>query len=255
MMRIGLSATPGPDAMTFVMQQMRRVCKAYTDGTSGFIPHLEAVEQTAENAPFMSAERAKALIEICCKTIAEERSLPREKADLNDLVSDLTRTIPFAGLNHPDEKSIEEALRKLVRSVNASVGALAQLNNIEGLRHGGSANWESLGFHHGAMLLSLADALCAFLYEAHRRSFVRDGKRAYEDEAEFNLYLDELHPVEVDGVLFRASEVLWSLNLARYDEALARWRIEAEADEGPVAEVARAEITEAEVVNDEADGV
>lgn len=130
-------------------------------------------------------------------------------------------------LNHPDEKSIEEALKKLVRSVNASVGALAQLNNIEGMRHGGSANWESLAFHQGAMLLSLSDALCAFLYEAHRRSLARDRKPAFEDAAEFNIYVDEMNPVEVDGVPFRASEILWTLNLTRYGEALARWQAEA----------------------------
>lgn len=218
--------------MAFVMQQMRRVCAEFADGTAGFVPHLQAVEDAAEKAPFTSAERAKALLEICCKTIAEERGLPRAKADLNDLVSDLIKQIPFAGLNHPDEKSIEESLTKLTRSVNASIGALAQLNNIEGLRHGGSANWETLAFHHGAMLLSLSDALCAFLYEAHRRTVRREPMRAYEDEAEFNVELDENHVAErgeivVVGVPFRPSEILWTLNRSRYDEALQAWQQEA----------------------------
>ena len=227
--------------MPFVMQQMRRVCEEFADGTAGFVPHLEAVEDAAEKAPFTSAERAKALLEICCKTIAEERGLPRAKADLNELVSVLIKQIPFAGLNHPDEKSIEKALTNLTRSVNASIGALAQLNNIEGLRHGGSANWETLAFHHGAMLLGLSDALCAFLYEAHRRTVRHEPARAYEDEAEFNIALDEQHVEEqgeivIVGVPFRPSEVLWSLNPSRYDEALETWKLEnseAEAaDEG-----------------------
>ena len=209
---------------------MRRVCAVYADGTAGFFPHLEAVEDAAERAPFTSAERAKALLEICCKTIAEERGLARAKSDLNDLVSDLIKQIPFAGLNHPDEKGIEEALTKLTRSVNASIGALAQLNNIEGLRHGGSANWETLAFHHGAMLLSLSDALCAFLYEAHRRTVRREPVRAYEDDAEFNVALDENHidergEIVVVGVPFRPSEILWTLNRTRYDETLRTWQL------------------------------
>ena len=179
-----------------------------------------------ESAPFMSAERAKALLEICCKTIAEERGLPQEKADLNELVADLIKQIPFAGLKHPDEKSIEDALTKLMRSVNASIGALAQLNNIEGLRHGGSANWETLAFHHGAMLLGLSDALCAFLYEAHRRTVRREPTRAYEDEAEFNVFVDEKYDIVLEGVPFRASEVLWTLNPTRYDQSLADYRTE-----------------------------
>jgi len=217
--------------MSFVMQQMRRVCTEFSDGTAGFLPHLDAVEHSAEIAPFTSAERAKALIEICCKTIAEERGLPQEKADLNDLVAILTKQIPFAGLNHPDEKSIEDALTKLMRSVNASIGALAQLNNIEGLRHGGSANWETLAFHHGAMLLSLSDALCAFLYEAHRRTVTREAKRAYEDEAEFNIYVDEQYDIEIEGVPFRASEILWTLNLDRYDLSLKGWHSQNDGDQ------------------------
>ena len=94
--------------MPFVMQQMRRVCEEFADGTAGFVPHLEAVEDAAEKAPFTSAERAKALLEICCKTIAEERGLPRAKADLNELVSVLIKQIPFAGLNHPDDQARQD---------------------------------------------------------------------------------------------------------------------------------------------------
>jgi hypothetical protein len=228
--------------MPFVMQQMRRVCSEFADGTSGFLPHLDAVEDAAEKTPFTSAERAKALLEICCKTIAEERGLPRAKADLNDLVSDLIKQIPFAGLSHPDEKGIEEALTKLTRSVNASVGALAQLNNIEGVRHGGSANWETLAFHHGAMLLSLSDSLCAFLYEAHRRTLTKTPVPAFEDEAEFNVAFDEQHIEErgdiiIAGVPFRPSEILWTLNRSRYDQTVGSWQLEGQENaEGPEAE-------------------
>ncbi len=217
--------------MSFVMQQMRRVCSEYTDGTGGFLTHMESIESVADQYPSMSAERAKAFIEIVCKTIGEERGLAREQADLDRLVSDLAKQIPLGNLNHPDSTKINEILVRLVRSLNASVSALAQLNNIEGIRHGGPATWDTLAFHHGQMLLAFSDSLCAFLYEAHRRSVAKPSQPAYEDESEFNFVIDEEFPVTICNVEFRASEILWTLNQNAYGQRLSSWKVEIKTGE------------------------
>jgi len=108
--------------MPFIMQQMRRVCSEFADGTSGFLPHLDAVEDAAEKAPFASAERA------------------------------------------------------------------------------------------------------------------------FEDEAEFNVAFGERHMEQYGDIViaeapFRPSEILWTLNRSRYDQAVEGWRLEGQENgEGPEAE-------------------
>lgn len=213
--------------MAFVMQQMRTIIERFPDSGDGFRREIEAIEANVETNPHICLGLARGLLESCCKTIQAERG---EAINSNEgLPARAKREIDRIQLGfdgHPDAPAIEMHLTALATGLNDAVAALSRLSNIQGLRHGGAANWANATKRHAALLASAADALSAFLFECHREELHKADEAVlrYEDEPEFNTSLDEQWPVEIATYRYDASEVLFFLDPDAYKAELAGWK-------------------------------
>ena len=103
----------------------------------------------------------------------------------------------FSIANHPDAAKIHATITALLKGIDDTAVALADLSNIPNMRHGGSLDWGTLERQHAAMLGGLCDALVSFLFDvAWRRPAA--GATApepdrYEDFSAFNAWLDDEH--------------------------------------------------------------
>jgi len=139
--------------------------------------------------------------------------------------------LDFALKDHPDAGRVDKAIKKLVGSINGTIGALAELSNIPGMRHGGSLDWSTLQRQHAHMLGGLCDTLISFLFDvAWTRASAEPGKPeadGYADFEAFNASLDdEYGNIEIAGSTFLPSKVLYLLDATQYDAARLEWEAE-----------------------------
>jgi hypothetical protein len=121
--------------------------------------------------------------------------------------------------------------------------ALAQLSNIPNMRHGGSLDWGTLERQHAIMLGGLCDTLVSFLFDvAWSRAPVKSSDpepNRYEDFEAFNVWLDEEYgDIEIAGLMFLPSKILYLLDVTQYQVARLEWaagKPEASTDEGVAA--------------------
>ncbi len=138
------------------------------------------------------------------------------------------KALDFALNGHPEAERIDRAIKRLVGSINGTIGALAELSNIPGMRHGGSLDWSTLQRQHAMMLGGLCDTLTSFLFDVAwtRASSQRTESESdqYEDFEEFNAYLDDEYGVlEIAGATFLPSRILYSLDPIQYENARTEW--------------------------------
>lgn len=140
------------------------------------------------------------------------------------------KALDFALTGHPEAEKVDRSIKKLIGSINGTIGALAELSNIPGLRHGGSLDWSTLQRQHALMLGGLRDTLVSFLFDvAWSRAVakVENKEDRYEDFEAFNTSLDyEFGTFEVAGSTFPASRILFKLDPIQYDTAREEWAAE-----------------------------
>ncbi|RYG27685.1 MAG: hypothetical protein EON93_20025 [Burkholderiales bacterium] len=135
---------------------------------------------------------------------------------------------------HADTDKIDAAFAALRDGMSRLAGAMGDLSNVQGMRHGAAGGQPTLDVTRAQFFAAFADAACAFAYECHRAEpTVRPTQ--LEDEADFNAYLDDGWPVEIDGVPVDASAALFYADYEAYKDKLGEWRTTAKADE-PVGE-------------------
>jgi hypothetical protein len=145
-----------------------------------------------------------------------------------DRMRGVIQALDFSIDDHPDAAKINATIAALLKGIDDTAVALAQLSNIPNMRHGGSLDWGTLGRQHAVMLGGLCDALVSFLFDvAWSRTPVQvgepEGKR-YEDFEAFNTSLDdEYGDIEISGSTFLPSRVLYLLDATQYDVARLEW--------------------------------
>ncbi|WP_187273093.1 abortive infection family protein [Methylobacterium sp. WL69] len=142
--------------------------------------------------------------------------------------------LDFTLKDHPDAERVDKAIKKLVGSINGTIGALAELSNIPGMRHGGSLDWSTLQRQHARMLGGLCDTLISFLFDvAWTRAagmLPEVTVSSYDDFELFNVSLDdEYGDIEIAGSTFQPSRVLFELDTTQYEAARLEWESEQEA--------------------------
>ncbi len=225
--------------MTYRLQLLHALIEAHPDRAGQLKVHVEALETTISGEPERCLERVRALFEATYHTIAPKLGLGSVAGeDFPAQNSRVINALDFTLDGHPDADKIGKAIRKLVGSINGTVGALAELSNISGMRHGGSFDWSTLQRQHAVMLGGLCDTLVSFLFDAawSREAAAEADTRQYGDYPDFDGYLDAEHEVvEVAGASFEPSRVLFLLDRTIYDAVRVEWELahitEQEADE------------------------
>ncbi|WP_316171810.1 MULTISPECIES: abortive infection family protein [unclassified Bradyrhizobium] len=215
--------------MVYRLQMLRALIEAHPDRADRLKVHVDALESTIIGEPERCLERVRALFEATFHTIAPHLGLGSVAGeDFPAQNSRIIKALDFSLDGHPDAQRIGETIRKLVGSINGTVGALAELSNISGMRHGGSLDWKTLQRQHALMLGGLCDTLVSFLFDAtwSRLTATDASNPKYGDFAEFDAYLDSEHEiVEIAGANFEPSRVLFQLDRTIYDAARVEWEL------------------------------
>lgn len=228
--------------MTYRLQMLRALIEAHPDRAGRLKVHVEALETTISGEPERCLERVRALFEATYHTIAPQLGLGSVAGeDFPAQNSRVINALDFTLDGHPEADKIGKSIRKLVGSINGTVGALAELSNISGMRHGGSFDWMTLQRQHAVMLGGLCDTLVSFLFDAawSREAAAEANTPKYGDYAEFDGYLDAEHEVvEIAGASFEPSRVLFQLDRTIYDAVRVEWELNQAADQDEDNEVA-----------------
>lgn len=130
-------------------------------------------------------------------------------------------------------------IRKLVGSVNGTIGALAELSNIPGMRHGGSIDWSTLQRHHAVMLGGFCDTLVTFMFDvawSRAAEAVEPEVDLYVDQPEWNDSLDEeWGSLRIGDGEYWASRILFALDPTQYEALRADWTPSAPSEEAEAA--------------------
>jgi hypothetical protein len=216
--------------MPYVLQMLRSLIETHPDRAERLRVHVEALEATIAREPDRCLERVRALFEATQLTIAPQLGLSFTQTDeFSTRNRRLFEALDFTLRDHPDADRVDKAIKKLVGSINGTIGALAELSNIPGMRHGGSLDWSTLQRQHAHMLGGLCDTLISFLFDvAWTRAAAELAEIAgnrYEDFDGFNASLDEDYGnVEIAGSIFLPSRVLYVLDPTQYEAARLEWQ-------------------------------
>lgn len=125
--------------MSYRLHMLHTLMESHPDRAARLRVHVEALEATITREPDRCLERVRALFEATQLTIAPQLGLAFTDGDefstRNRRVFD---ALDFTLKDHPDAERVDKAIKKLVGSINGTIGALAELSNIPGMRHGGS---------------------------------------------------------------------------------------------------------------------
>lgn len=218
---------------SYRLQMLHALIEAHPDRAGRLKVHVDALETTITGEPERCLERVRALFEATYHTIAPQLGLGSVAGeDFPTQNSRIIKALDFTLDGHPEADRIGETIRRLVGSINGTVGALAELSNISGMRHGGSLDWKTLQRQHAVMLGGLCDTLVSFLFDAawSRVLAAEASTPNYDDFPDFNAYLDSEYEVEVAGSTFDASLVLFRLDETAYDAARIDWEAERNVD-------------------------
>jgi hypothetical protein len=200
--------------------------------------HIEeqviGIEQAVTDNPGLAFDLAKTLIESACRTILRERSVGCDPDDdLPKLFKTTTSHLPFLPASASGEATVRKSLLQTLGGLRAAVQGVCELRNACGFASHGSAGPRPVMEGVQALLAAeTADAIVGFLHRVHRndRPPQLNQPLRYEDNAEFNTSVDELHdPVRIFEEEFEPSRVLFEMAREPYRLYLTEFAQQAES--------------------------
>lgn len=223
--------------MAYRLHMLHTLMESHPDRAARLRVHVEALEATITREPDRCLERVRALFEATQLTIAPQLGLAFTDGDeFSTRNRRVFESLDFTLEDHPDAERVDKAIKKLVGSINGTIGALAELSNIPGMRHGGSLDWSTLQRQHAHMLGGLCDTLISFLFDvAWTRASAEPAEYAssrYEDFEAFNTSLDDDYgDIQIAGLSFLPSKILHELDPTQYETARVEWEMERASEE------------------------
>jgi len=211
------------DMLLFPMPGAREVVEL-SGGSLHIERQVSALEQAVYSNPSLAFDLAKTLIESVCKTILNDRAYVFEK---NINFPTLTRTtleqLQILPDDYTEATAVKQCLEKTLDGFLKIFAGIGELRNKEGLAsHGKDAYTPMLDPLQAQLMARAADAVVNFLYKSHRNYVGPQPFRgiAYEDNEEFNEYVDSNHPriVLFEEYTFKPSEVLYQFDQVAYND-------------------------------------
>jgi hypothetical protein len=156
---VGVAITPALEAV-----------RATLGGTDpGYIAQqITRMETAVLNDPTLAIGTAKELVETCCKTILEARSVTFSRsADLPELMKLTVKTLELAPANIPESSKAADTIKRLLSNLATITNGISELRNQYGTGHGKAAGSKGLGSRHAKLAVGAASTLAVFLAETH----------------------------------------------------------------------------------------
>jgi hypothetical protein len=126
------------------------------------------MEAAVLNDPALAIGTAKELVETCCKTILEARSVSfGRNADLPALTKLAVKALELTPDDIPEKSKAVDMIRRLLSNLATVTQGIAELRNHYGTGHGKSAGAKGLGPRHAKLAVGAASTLAVFLTETH----------------------------------------------------------------------------------------
>jgi hypothetical protein len=225
------------DSKAFMLHGIRDIIDSYDDSPPLYETLLESTEQAvAEESP-TTFELSKSLIDTTCKTILNDKGIEiSNKWDTPQLFKATQDQINFLPPEHPNPQKFRSGMGRILNGLDTAINGFCELRNTDGIiAHGQDGYHQTFFFAYQVQFVArAADAVVHFLFNAHRRNLF--GSRAnriyYEENHEFNAYIDEIY----DGMViaeqfFTASKILYNSDKehSSYRETLKLWEIDVES--------------------------
>ncbi len=129
---------------------------------------ITRIEASIPHDPDLAIGTSKELVETCCKTILQERSVQFDgNWDLPKLVKATYKELKLTPDDIPDAAKAADAIRRLLSNLATVTQGLAELRNLYGTGHGKSATSRGLTPRHAKLAAGAATTLAVFLFETH----------------------------------------------------------------------------------------
>jgi len=193
--------------------------------------HVTGIEQAVSENPGLAFDLAKTLIESACRTILTERGIVFDPGDdLPKLFKTTTNNLPFLPATASGEAEVRKSLAQTLSGLHTAVQGVCELRNACGFAsHGSASPRPAMEGVQALLAAETADAIVGFLYCVHQqdRTPLSSPMLKYEDNPDFNDYVDELHEtMRIFSSEFAPSEVLYGLELESYRLALDEFKAE-----------------------------
>src|SRR3989304_8143733 len=214
-----------PDS-SFKMSGAREILQLSV-GAISIERHIQALEDSVESNPSLAFDLARSLVESVCKTILVDRGEDPENFGFKDLLKRTYSSVRLVPENYGDKKEVIESVQKILDGFDSVIQGLTNLRHNEGMAsHGKDVYASQLETVQARLAAQSADVVVHYLYMAHRNyaAPVQALKSKYEDNGDFNNYIDENNnPVRIFNLTYSPSEVLYSVDEKAYRTALSEF--------------------------------
>src|SRR5437868_5283142 len=113
--------------MPYSLQMLRSLMEVHPDRAARLRLHVEALEAAIVREPDRCLERVRALFEATQLTIAPQLGLIFAETDeFSTRNRRVFEALDFSLKDHPDAERVDKAIKKLIGSINGTIGALAE---------------------------------------------------------------------------------------------------------------------------------
>lgn len=227
----------------FQMVGARDVLEA---GQAHIEEQIVALESAVASNPGLAFDLAKTLLESTCKTVLKDRGCEYDANwDLPRLLKETLSQLRLVPEQVDDVEGVSDSLRKTTGGLQTIIQGICELRNTQGFAsHGKGPSFQQLEPVHALLVARAADAIVHFIFSAHRfyEASAPSKPPSFEDNPKFNDYVDEVHDtVRICDLEYRPSEVLFQVDPQAYQDRLAEFEGEADAqgDEAQVSDEAK----------------
>lgn len=127
------------------------------------------LEMTEVN-PTEAIGKAKELIESCCKTVLEKKSIACDKTwDVQRLATETMKTLKLMPRDIPNNAREAENMKALLNNLLQITSRMAELRNPYGSGHGKSASYRGLEPRHAQLAVGASITLVKFIWDTYEQ--------------------------------------------------------------------------------------
>jgi len=138
---------------------------------SAFIcKQIEAMHTAIENNPYDAIGKAKELLETCCKTILNQKSIPvQANWSLENLTKETCKLLKLTPDDIDQSVKASNIIKKLLGNLSAISSSMAELRNSYGSGHGKDAKFKGLTSRHARLAVGASSTAVQFIWETFEK--------------------------------------------------------------------------------------